>query len=92
MKQRLYRRLEQLEEASARVRKLRESQEGKGHEAEATSKVKFFLRLMGVERAPMESLMETWARALGIGSRELRQRLMAGIDPIRRYLTENRNL
>ena len=33
--------------------------------------------------------METWARALGIGCRELRRLLTEGIDPICKYLTEN---
>ena len=44
---------------------------------------------MGVEQGPNESLMESLARALGIGCRELRELLKAGIDPIHRYFTEN---
>lgn len=82
-------RIERLDEARARDRKLRESRECGSHSTIATTKVKLFLKMMGVEQGPMESLMETLARALGIASRELRQLLMAGIDPIYKYLTEN---
>jgi hypothetical protein len=89
MRQRLYHRLEQLEEASVRVRQLQEWRDADRDQEEARNKVELFLRLMGVEQGPMESLMETWARALGITSRELEEQLKAGIDPISKYLTEN---
>jgi hypothetical protein len=53
-------------------------------------KIKLFLSVCKIEQMPNESMMETWARALGTLSRELRSLLKAGIDPIHKYLKEIR--
>lgn len=39
-----------------------------------------WLARLGVERRPEESLAETTARAMGISSQELRNRLLAGAE------------
>lgn len=89
MRQRLYHRLQQLERTSARLRPIRDAADGKADLEKARRKVGLFLRLRGVEQNGIESLMETWARALEIFLRELRSQLSAGIDPIHKYFTEH---
>ena len=88
MRPRLHRRLQQLEEANAQVRKQDEWRDKEADEARIRRRVELFLRICGVERGARESLAEAWARALEITCYELRQLLSAGIDPIHKFLTE----
>src|SRR5258708_10454878 len=90
MRPRLHRRLQQLEEANAQVRKQDEWRDKEADEARIRRRVELFLRICGVERGARESLAEAWARALEITCYELRQLLSAGIDPIHKLLTERR--
>ena len=53
------------------------------------NRIRMFLDALGVEPQANESVMETLARALGIAVGEIRNMLRAGIDPIRKYLTEH---
>jgi hypothetical protein len=73
LKQKFYRRLTELEGIS-RARAEAERPDGT---IAAREKVLEYLRGRGIEQGPAESLMETFARALGIGCRELRDRLNA---------------
>jgi hypothetical protein len=74
MKQQLHRRLAELERvAEARVR----AQPADDDEDSSIEMVKQYLRARGIEQSPLESLAETFARALGITCRELRERLSA---------------
>jgi len=88
MRQRLYHRLQELEEASSRARKQREWRDAEADGAKAIRRVELFLRICGIEKGPRESLAEAWARALEITCTELRQLLAAGIDPIHKFLSE----
>ena len=89
MQQRLYRRLRQLEAECARLRVVQDSKAGGACLAEARRKIELFLQMRGVEQSPRESLMDAWARALGISNRELRAQLMEGISPIRKWCTDH---
>ena len=89
MRQRLYHRLTQLEAANALVRREAERCEREADSARSIRTIELFLRVRGVERQGQESLMEAWARALGIALTDLRNMLMAGVDPIRKYFTEH---
>jgi hypothetical protein len=73
LKQQFYRRLEELETVS----KARAEAQRPDTTIAAREKVREYLRGRGIEQDPAESLMETLARALGIGCRELRDRLKA---------------
>ncbi|MBZ5604449.1 MAG: hypothetical protein LAO79_19270 [Acidobacteriia bacterium] len=46
------------------------------------------MQIAGTEQGPYESLAEAVARVIGITSRELREQLSAGIDPIHKYFTD----
>jgi hypothetical protein len=75
MKLKTYKRLEQLEQISAkRARARRGAETG----PRAREIIRNFLRAGGFEPEPNESLIETLARALGITCGELRDRLSAG--------------
>jgi hypothetical protein len=89
MRQPLYKRLRQLEVASAQARKQSEWRDKEADMAKVRNKVGLFLRLRSVEQGSQESLMEAWSRALEISARELRQRLSAGIDPIHQYFADH---
>ena len=89
MRQTLYKRLQQLEEASAHARKQSERPDEEASRARVISKIMLFLRLRGVERLADESLAEAWCRALEIDCLELRRLLAAGIDPIHKYFTDH---
>ena len=82
MRRTLYKRLQQLEEASARTRRQSERPDEEASEARVIKKIMLFLSLRGVEKQAHESLAEAWARALEIDCLELRRLLPAGIDPI----------
>jgi len=90
MRPRLYHRLKKLEVESARTRSLRGWREQEADLEKARSRVRLFLRIRGVEQNETESMMDAFARALGVGNRELRSQMLAGIDPIRKYFTDNR--
>ena len=85
MKQSLYRRLEQLEAVSA---SLQTADRAEAARASVLDKVQLFLRMVGIEKAPEESLAGAWARGLNISAGEPRSLLAAGIDPIRKYLED----
>ena len=89
MRQRLYHRLQQLEEVRAQARKLEEAREQEDAGESVREKFRLFLQLVGVEQGSPESLREALARALEISCRELDGLLAAGIDPIDKYLTEH---
>ena len=82
MKQSLHRRLEQLEAVSA---SLQTATRAEAARASVLDKVQLFLRMVGIEKTPEESLAEAWARGLDISATELRSLLAARIDPIRKY-------
>ena len=88
MRQTLYKRLQQLEEVSARARKQTESRDTEAGNAKFISKARLFLSLLGVEQQSKESLAEALCRALEIDCTELRRLLRAGIDPIHQYFTD----
>jgi len=87
MRQTLYKRLQQLEEVSARARKQTESRDKETGNAKFISKARLFLSLLGVEQ-PEESLAGALCRALEIDCTELQRLLRAGIDPIHQYFTD----
>ena len=85
MRQTLYKRLGQLEEASARNR---QSSDAEANSRIAMEKVMAFLKCQGIERQGGESLMQALARALEISCSELRRSFAAGIDPMHKYLVD----
>lgn len=89
MRQRLYSRLQQLEAHNAMVRAQLDAREREPQMAKYRERVEQFMQACGVEKGPLESVMEAWARALEIGSRELRAQLQRGIDPIQKYLRDH---
>ena len=89
MRQRLYQRLQGLEAHQAVVQAQTDSREREARLAKYLERVRLFMRVCGVEQGPRESLMEAWARALGISSRELRAQIQEGIDPIQKYLRDH---
>ncbi len=89
MRQTLYKRLHQLEEASARTRKQSERPDEEASKARVKRKFMLFLLLRGVEKQAHESLAEASARALEIDCTELKRLLGAGIDPIHKYFTDH---
>ena len=91
MRQTLYKRLLQLEEASARARARRQSErpDEEASKARVINKIMLFLRLRGIEKQAHESSAEAWTRALEIDCGELRRQLGAGIDPIHKYFTDH---
>ena len=86
MRQRLYQRLERLEEEHARALEL--LQRGNPEVGDPLAKFEWFLRLCGIEQGSDESLAEATARAIGISYRELVRQISEGIDPIHKYLTD----
>lgn len=89
MRQILYKRLQQLEEARACARKQSERPDQQASETKILNKIMLFLRLRGVEKQAHESLAVAWARALEIDCMELKRLLRAGIDPIHKYFTDH---
>ena len=89
MRQALYKRLQQLEEANAHARRQSERPGEEASKARVVSKIVLFLRLRGIEKQAHESLAVAWARALEIDCGELRRQLGAGIDPIHKYFTDH---
>ena len=89
MQRTVYKRLQQLEESSARARKQNERPDEEASKARVIGKVMLFLRLRGVEKQAHESLAAAWARALEIDGTELKRLLRAGIDPIHKYFTDH---
>ena len=89
MRQTLYKRLQQLEEASAFARKQSERPDEEASRARVVNKIMLFLRLRGVKKQAHESLAVAWAGALDIDCGELRRQLGAGIDPIHKYFTDH---
>ena len=89
MRQTLYKRLQQLEEASTRARQQSERPDQEASKARIINKIMLFLRLRGVEKQAHESLAEAWARALEIDCMELKRLLGAGLDPIHKYFTDH---
>jgi hypothetical protein len=73
MKQQLHRRLAELERISKAQAPANSPDVGES----ACEKVRQYLHARGIEQGPMESLMETLARAVGITCPELRERLRA---------------
>jgi hypothetical protein len=76
MRQKLCRRLEELEKIGAAAAAQREWLISRASAELALEKIRTLLRLNNFQQEPKESLAETFARFLGINSRELQQRLM----------------
>jgi hypothetical protein len=74
MQQRLYHRLAQLEAADAQLRAQSAMRDTQARMTRARNYVQLFLQVRGIEQEGNESLIETWARALGIALRDLRER------------------
>ena len=74
MRQKLCRRLEDLEKisAAATARRAADSRDS----GSAIDEIRAILHANNFPQQPVESLAETFARYLGISSRELRQKLM----------------
>jgi hypothetical protein len=89
MRQRIHHRLKQLEVVSALSRRQAEMQQEQARMERTINRIRLFLRVCRVEQEGHESLMEAWARALGIALRDLRAMLAAGIDPIRKYFVDH---
>lgn len=75
MKQNLGKRLEELEKISAAAAAQRERVAGRSSADSALETIRALLRANNLQQEPHESLAETFARFLGISSRELRDRL-----------------
>lgn len=88
MRQRLQQRLQQLEVAHARTRQKAEAIDNEASGERVRHRLKLFFYIRGVEPEGNESVMETWARALGVTLRDLRGMLLAGVDPICKYFTD----
>jgi hypothetical protein len=73
VRQKLCRRLVELEKISARARRARVCNARES----AIAKLREILCVHDVQQSPNESLAEAFARFLGMSSRELRNRLMA---------------
>jgi hypothetical protein len=89
VRQTLYKRLQQLEEAEVRARKHSERPDEEASKARVLNKIMLFLRLRGVEKQAHESLPAAWARALEIDCMELKRLFGAGLDPIHKYFTDH---
>jgi hypothetical protein len=75
MKRSLETRLSELEKVHERERRARAYSARVADASKFHEKVRQFLSALGIEQQKTESLAETFARALGITSRELRTRL-----------------
>jgi ATP sulfurylase len=89
MRQRLYHRLQELETQHARELKARGAPDEEALRESAHRKIRLFLHIRGIEQTAKESLADAFSRALEIRGPELRQMLMAGVNPIRKYFTEH---
>ena len=74
MRQKLCRRLEELEKVSAAAAQRADS---RASADSAIETIQLLLRANNFQQEPNDSLAQTFARFLGINSRELRTRLMA---------------
>lgn len=88
MNARIRQRLRELEEARARQGAADEADEVDAGLDRWFIKCHLFLELVGVEQGANESLRSTVARALGISTDELDQRIEAGEDPVHDALME----
>jgi hypothetical protein len=88
MRHALYKRLRQLEEAGAGALNQLEEREREARSSKLIEKIELFLRERGVEQQGNESVMDALARALEMTSRELRQFLRTGIEPIHQNSTD----
>ena len=86
MRQRLYQRLQQLEEIRARDHRIAQSRDQDADAEETLDQFRLFLALRGFEQGTNESLAEASARALEISCDQLHEQLEGGIDPIHEYL------
>ncbi len=89
MQQRLYRRLTHLEGEASHLRSLRAATDRQGAGEGTIRSIKLFLRIRGIEQTGTESLFDAFARALGIGNRELRALSLGGVDPIKKWFADN---
>ena len=87
MRQRFYHRLRGLEETQARASNLAEVADRTAGLDRALARFRLFLRIRSIDQGPNESLAEASARALEVSCSDLRKQLVAGIDPIRKFLT-----
>ncbi len=87
MKQRILNRLRELEEIRAREQASAEAEDVEAGLAKWLIKCELFLELIGIERAPTESMRTTMARALGISIGELDHQMETG-DPVHEPLMQ----
>jgi len=88
MQQRLYRRLQELEGAQARVDRFAEMQRRDAEQEELLQSFVAFIEWRGIVQSPQESIREALARALEISCSELDEQFHEGINPIHKYLDE----
>lgn len=84
----LHRRLAHLEDLRQKANEVMEHQACQASMEAVRKRIRLFIEWRGVERNPVESLMEAWARSLGITCPELRNLVAQGVDPILRFLGE----
>jgi hypothetical protein len=82
MRQTLYKRLRQLEEASIGALNQLKERDSEVRSEKLIEKIELILRECGVEQQSHESMIDALARALEMSTRELRRFLATGIEPI----------
>jgi hypothetical protein len=74
----LYARLAELESIHEQIRRAAKVRSDKANSETLLENFRLLLRAYGFEQSPTESFFETLARALGIGTRELKDQLQNG--------------
>jgi hypothetical protein len=87
MKRPILNRLRELEELRARELASAEAEDVEAALEKWFIKCELFLELIGIERAPNESMRTTMARALGISTNELDKQMETG-DPVHEPLMQ----
>lgn len=88
MKQRLHRRLRQLEVVQDRVDLVTEMQRRDAEQAELLKMFVSFIEWRGIVQTPQESIRQALARALEITSSELDEQLREDTNPIQKFLAD----
>jgi biopolymer transport protein ExbB/TolQ len=88
MKQRLYRRLQQLEVAQGRVDLVAEMQRRDAEQAGLLEIFVSFIEWREIVQTPQESIRQALARALEITTSELDEQLREGTNPIQKFFAD----
>jgi hypothetical protein len=75
-KRNLYSRLAELERIQEQIRRAAKARSDQVNSETLIANFRLLLRAYGFEQSPTESLFQTLARALGIGTRELKDQLL----------------